>query len=365
MSDTILVTGAAGFIGCRVTEILSATGWANVRAGVRRWSSAARLGRMTVPMIPCDVTDAGQVAAAMEGVSAVVHCAVGPPEVTVDGTRNVLAAAEASGVKRVVHLSTVDVYGGVDGTVNEACPIRRTGIPYGDSKVEAEEACREAMARGVPVTILRPSLVYGPFGANWTVMYADRLAGGEWYLPEQYCQGSCNLLYVDDLVQAILLAISNDAAIGEVFNVNGPGPQTWLEYFRALNDAMGLPPLRPAGPARSRLRASAMMPVRRAAKTVLKHFRKPVMGLAAKSIVVKEAMRGVERMIRQTPATKEFGLYGRTVVYDATRATEVLGYHPEFAMTDGVALTGAWLRHHGYGPQADVTIEPAPEAAVR
>ena len=94
--DTILVTGAGGFIGCRVVEFLHLSGWASPRAGVRRWSSAARLGRLPVDIIQCNVTDPAQVATAVEGVDAIVHCAVGDRSVTVDGTRNLLEAAQRS-----------------------------------------------------------------------------------------------------------------------------------------------------------------------------------------------------------------------------------------------------------------------------
>ena len=108
---TILVTGAGGFLGGRVCEILDGGGVASVRAGVRRWSSAARVGRLPVEIVTCDVRDLVQVERAVAGATAVVHCAVGDRAVTVDGTRNVLEASARHGVKRVVHISTIAVYG--------------------------------------------------------------------------------------------------------------------------------------------------------------------------------------------------------------------------------------------------------------
>lgn len=351
MSDrTVLITGAGGFIGGRVAEVFHSSGWAHVRAGVRRWSSAARLGRLPIDIVPCDVTDAQQVHAAMVGVDAVVHCAVGDPEVTVEGTRTVLVAAQELGVEHVVHLSTIDVYGPVSGTVTEATPVARTGSAYGDSKVDAEEVCREFIAAGLPLTVLRPTLVYGPFSANWTMLYAERLASGSWFLPEAFCRGRCNLIYVDDLVQAIARAIVTPGAVGEFLNVTGPDDVTWHEYFTALNDALGLPSLRASSPVHSQLRARLMMPTRKLAKFLLTHFRGPIMSLGQSSVLAKSAMRRVEGMIRKTPVPTEFERYGQTTGYDASRAVAALGYQPQVTMATGVELSAHWLRHHGFGP---------------
>src|SRR5215510_9578874 len=96
----VLVTGAGGFIGGRAVEVLHATGHWQVVGGVRRWSSAARIGRFPVEITLCNVTSPASVRAAMAGVSHVVHCAVGGREVTVEGTRTVLEAARAAGVQR-------------------------------------------------------------------------------------------------------------------------------------------------------------------------------------------------------------------------------------------------------------------------
>ena len=83
---TILVTGASGFIGGRIVEILHTSGSATVRAGIRRWSAAARVGRLPVDLVRCDITSPVEVAGALDGVTHLIHCAVGDRTVTVDGT---------------------------------------------------------------------------------------------------------------------------------------------------------------------------------------------------------------------------------------------------------------------------------------
>ena len=343
----VVVTGAGGFIGGRVVEVLHALGVAEVRGVVRRWSTAARIGRLPVEIVQADLTDGAQAAAALSGADAVVHCAVGDRRATVEGTRCVLTAALEGGVRQVVHLSTIDVYGTATGEVTEDAPLVHTGAAYGDSKIEAEEACRSFQARGLPTTILRPTIVYGPFSGLWTLEFAERLQAGSWMLGQEDSAGTCNLVYVDDVVGAVLQALRHPGR-GEAFNVNGPNRMTWFEYFRALNDAMGLPPLAAAPRARVHILAAAMMPVRRTAKWLLRRFPGLVMGVYQRSALAKRLMRGAESAIRQTPTPGEFRLYGRVVSFPTGKAARMLGYQPAFPSADGIDLSVRWLAHHGF-----------------
>ena len=205
IKDTILVTGAGGFIGGSLVEAIYLSEFANVRAGVRRWSSAARVARFPIDIVLCDIMQPNQVAKAMEGVKAVVHCAYNDSrEVIVQGTQNMLEAAQRSGVKRFVYLSTAEVYGtDVSGQIDEMFPYQYTGREYTDSKIEAEKLCWEFYGKGLPLTILRPSIVYGPFSKSWLVRMAQRLLSGKWGMFENYGDGNCNLVYVDDLVSPL------------------------------------------------------------------------------------------------------------------------------------------------------------------
>jgi nucleoside-diphosphate-sugar epimerase len=347
----VLVTGAGGFIGGRVVEVLHASGPYDVRAGVRRWSSAARVGRLPVDIVLCDITDPEQVAAALHGVDMVVHCAVGDRATTVGGTEKVLHAALRAGVERVVHLSTIDVYGDRTGELHEEIPLTYSGKAYGDAKIDAEKVCADYAARGLPVVILRPTIVYGPFSELWTVEFAQRFRLGTWLLPKEDCQGTCNLVYVDDVVAAILRSFESDQAPGHVFNINGGEAITWDEYFRALNDAMGLPPLAVTRPSRARLSTAAVAPIRVAGKFVLTRFAAPVTAAYKRFPVVKRAMKFAEGVVRKTPSTAEFHMYGKVVRFPTHRAERILGYQPAFPVRDGIELSAAWLRHHGHSPQ--------------
>jgi nucleoside-diphosphate-sugar epimerase len=344
----ILVTGAGGFIGGRVVEVLHTLGVGDVRAALRRWGSGARIGRFPVELAKVDIRDRGEAAAALEGVTHVVHCAVGDRSTTVEGTRVLLEEALRRGVQRVVHLSTIDVYGTPEGTVDESLPTVRTGRPYGDMKIEAEEVCRDLAGRGLPVTMLRPSLVHGPFSATWTVVFAQRLQSRPWLIAEADARGTCNLVYVDDLVGAIIAALDAPVASGEAFNINGPERPSWNEYFHALNDAMGLPALAIQPQARTRLSALAIQPMRKTAKMVLKRFQPQITALYQRSDLARVAMKKAEHLIRTTPAPAEFVVYSRQTSFATDKAERMLGYRPLFPLARALPLTAAWLKHSGF-----------------
>jgi nucleoside-diphosphate-sugar epimerase len=344
----ILVTGAGGFIGGRVVEVLHGLPGAPVRAAVRRWSSAARIGRLPVDIALCDITDAAQVGRAMEGVGGVVHCAYGDRRTTVEGTRTILQAALDAGVSRVVHLSTMDVYGDVEGDVAEDAPLRKSGALYRDSKIDAELLCREFADRGLSVSILRPTIVYGPFSRVWTVEFAERLLGGGVFPSRDDCQGTCNLLYVDDLVAAILLALVKPHAAGEAFNVNGEERLTWWQYLNDLRGAMDREPLRSGRPWARRLRSAALSPLRTLARKTLNRFEAPIMALYRSNRIAQRVMRRAEQVIRRLPSAGEDRLLRRKVFLPVDKAKSLLGYGSRFPASRGLALSAAWLRHHGF-----------------
>ena len=91
-----------------------------------------------------------------------------------------------------------------------------------------------------------------------------------------------------------------------------------------------------------------MAPVRASAKFLLAHCGDMIKALYDRYAIAKTVMRFAERTIKKTPSMGEFGLLGRTASFPTTKAETQLGYAPKFSMTDGIALSVAWLRHHGY-----------------
>ena len=343
---SVFVTGAAGFIGGRLVECLHFLGRDRVRAGIRSWSSSARIARLPVAKVPCDVMLKQQVHHALDESMIVVHCALGSKETIIDGTRNVLDVALQHQVERVIYLSSVEVYGNVQGEVQETSPYQYAVSEYGDSKIEAEKLCWAYSERGLPVTILRPTVVYGPFSKLWTVALAERLQSGKWGTLSGHGEGKCNLLYVDDLVNAISLAIDCPSAVGHAFNISGPEVTTWNQYFQRLNTAIGLPELPEMSRTDPRISSTAMQPIRGIAKYLLHHFGDSIMKVYERFHIAKRMMKFAEESIRMTPTPAELAIYSRDAIYTTTKARNVFGYVPATTVDFGLQMTVLWLQHH-------------------
>ena len=344
----ILVTGASGFIGAWIVETLYLRGYTRVRAGIRSWTSAARLARFPVDICLCDVMDNAQLAAASEGVNIIIHCAKGSRMVNVEGTRNVIDQARTLGISRLVHLSTAEVYGEPCGVIDETAPLKPRGDEYADSKIEAEKLCWESIARGVPITILRPSIVYGPFCEWWTVRFAERLQSGNWGIFKGVGEGFCNLVYVSDLVSAVLIAAENEAAIGEAFNINGPERLTWNDYFKEFNKALELPDLQEIQPSDLKMKSIFMEQIRRIGYLMLDHYRDPIMKLYQRVASFKKLVKLTQTSVRTTPIPSELRLFNRSAIYSSQKAEERLGFRSQFDLVRGLQLSVSWLEHLGY-----------------
>lgn len=245
----VLITGATGFIGCRAAEILSArSGW-QLRALVHRPASASRLARLPVELVQADLRSPAELLRVVADCDAVVHCAIGTEygndraifEVTVGGTRNLLEAARAEGVSRFVHISSIGVHGdGVQGIIDESTPVRPgRRDTYGQSKAQAEGLVLRAAKKGLSAIVLRPTCVYGPFGATFITRPVEYLVRNALVLAGS-ADTSSNTVFVDNLVEAIVLALEAPAELtGEVFTINDGEPLTWGEFYGYFAEALG------------------------------------------------------------------------------------------------------------------------------
>ncbi len=350
----VLVTGAAGFLGARVVEAMHLSGFATPVPTIRHWTRAARIARFGSDVfdeiVLCDILDPKQVKEAVADVDAIVHCASsGDREVIVNGTRNLLEAASKRRLRRFVYLSTAEVYGAnVSGIIDEDTPTPTdSGRLYGDAKAEAEQLCRSYLSRGVAATILRPSLIYGPFGKSWTADIAKRLQSGKWGRFDDFGEGLANLVYVDDLVDAIRLSLSREEAAGETFNVNGPDRLTWNDYFEQFNAALELPTLPRISAGESRRRTFVMDRVGQLSNLVRSRFEDKLMEIYLRKGWAGDLMKRLKARLDATPSGGELNeLFSRSAIYDDARIRHKLGYSPKFHIEDGLRMSIAWLRHH-------------------
>lgn len=244
----ILLTGGTGFIGSRLVERLVLEEHAKARVLVHHPASAARVARLPIEMIGGDVLNPADVQRAAEGCEIIFHCAYGttPNETTqrlvnVEGTRNVLDAGLRARAKRIVHFSTLLVYGvTADGDLDETACRQSFRNTYSDSKLEAERLAFDYIRQHqLPVVILQPTAVYGPFAVQWTLHVLEKMKSGRLILINGG-DGLRNAVYIDDLVSAALLAAVKKEAPGEAFLISGDPPVTWREFYRGYEQMLGL-----------------------------------------------------------------------------------------------------------------------------
>jgi nucleoside-diphosphate-sugar epimerase len=212
---TVLITGAAGFIGRTLAERLREGG-----ATVRGADFAAD---PELDIAAGDVGSAGPWQEQAAGCDTVIHTAaivsnaasIGDAwRVNVLGTRNALDAAVAAGARRFVHFSSVRAFGdtGFPDGVDERWPVRPDGHTYVDTKIASEQVVLQAHAAGeIECTVIRPGDVYGPGSRPWTVLPVEAIAAGRFFLPAMG-RGVHSPIFVDDLAAGVLAAARADAA---------------------------------------------------------------------------------------------------------------------------------------------------------
>src|SRR5262249_26534345 len=232
------------------------------------------------------------------------------------------------------------------GMVSETTPIKPT-TPYGIAKAEAERSCQKYSDQGVPIVILRPSNIYGPFSETWTVSYAERLQSRRWGTLGDRGEGTCNLVHVSDVVRAIALSMKQPSAIGQNFNISGDEPITWNRYFELFNRVLGLPELDLINPNVARGRAIITQPIRATGKYMLKNHRDALVWLCNHSNQFKTLLKKMEERLKSTANLDDMRWYQLKVTYSIEKARQLLSYAPEVALEEGLLECRAWLQHSG------------------
>ncbi len=326
-----LVTGATGFIGGHLARRLQLEEGVHVRALVRSPAKAAPLAALGVEIVQGDITDPQAVQRAMQDMALVFHAAAWADEqgdrdavwaVNVEGTRHMVEAALAQGVDRFIHISSCAVYGSPQRLhIDESTPTRKTGRVYHDSKVAAEEVVFAAHARGLPVVVPRPSQVYGPGSPQFTLRVLDAVKNGKVILVD----GGRHFfkpIYIDNLIDALVLCAKVDEAVGQALNITDGGPVPWREFFMAYGRMVGVT-----------------------------DFPSVPYPLAYAYALFKEGMSKLtgKRSSINREVIKTFRSHNS---FSNARAREVLGWEPRVDFEEGMRRTEAWLREQGLLPSS-------------
>ena len=253
MAETVLVTGACGFIAPYIIEELLAKGY-SVRATDLPDADFSGVNPLACDIATADLLRKEQAASVMKGVDRVVHTAarmnyyldrasyeLANYHVTV----NACEAALDAGVKRFVHFSTCDTYGPPQySPVDEAHRQSPLNL-YAITKLFGERAALRCHAeKGLPVSVIRPTAVYGPkcvyiMGLFLAVPIMLRELGVKVMpLPKEGFLG--NMVHVEDIAGATVFVMEQDAAIGEAYNVSDDSSMPAGELIETILDSIGV-----------------------------------------------------------------------------------------------------------------------------
>lgn len=326
---TILVTGATGFLGSALTLALIRQQQQEIRVLVRDERKAREQFGDAVHIVRGEITDAARVQEAVQGVTTVYHL-VGRlyhpsvptalyRETHVEGTRILLNICKDQGqLQRIVHCSTTGVHG-VTGRkpAAEDASFAPTN-PYEVTKLEGELLALNAYKEyGLPVSVIRPGLVYGPGDLHLLGFFASikkgrpcLIAGGKALI---------HPVYIDDMTNAFLLSAERPEAIGHSYNIAGEQPVSFKTLATAIAHSLG------------RELPQGDIPLWLA-------------NLASDLFAVVPGMQGERAPL--TRSRVKFLTMSR--VYAIDRAGTELGYVPHTSLDEGMRRTAAWYQKHGY-----------------
>jgi nucleoside-diphosphate-sugar epimerase len=313
------ISGGAGFLGLHLSRRLVADGHA-VRTLDLAPLDEPDLER-SVEDLRGDVRSVRDVRRLVEGADVLVHAAAALPiqasrdsirSVNVGGTATLLAAAAEAGVGRVVLVSSTAVYGVPKvHPIAENAPLVGVGW-YGESKIEAEEVTRDFGRRGLEYTIVRPKTFIGPERLGVFEILFDWICEDRRIYMLGTGENRYQLLAVEDLVDAILLAAERAEAVGETVNVGAGDFGTVRSDLQDLIDHAG---------SSSRLTAVPARPA-------------------------EIALRTLELLHVSPLAEWHYKTAHRDSFVDVGKAERLLGWQPRFSNAEALCRTYDWYLGH-------------------
>jgi nucleoside-diphosphate-sugar epimerase len=325
----VLVTGASGFLGSHVAEQLASQGH-TVRALVRKTSNKKFLETLKgIEFAEGSVEDADKVDDAVKGVDAIVHSAGLVKARSIDeffltnvnGTTNLLTAAKrfAPKLKRFVFISSLAAVGpSPDGDPVETDREPNPVTHYGRSKLAAEHQVRAAKDE-LPVTIIRPPLIYGPRD-NETFAFFQSVSRG--VLPVLGDgTNTLSVIYASDAASACVRAIVADVPSGSTFFVDDGEVYVWKDALADVERAVGK---------RAFVRVGLPLAVIRTAALFTEAYGR---------------MRNQAVMLTRDKVNE---LMQKHWVCSSHDTRKMLGWRPEVSWREGTERAAKWYRDEGW-----------------
>lgn len=322
---TILVTGAGGFIGKSIVAKAQTLGYKVRGLEINTERADQVRSQYGIEVIVGSILDRNTRATALNKVDIVVHTAAitkesGPVEefrkTNVEGSYQLADDARRGKVKTFIHLSSVMVYGfHYLPYVTEMGILDGSGSSYAQTKIEGEHALLPL--NNPPkfgIIILRPGDVYGPGSEPWVTRPLQVMDRGLFALPNDG-EGMINLTYIDNLADAIFLAIEKKV-YGEIINITDGKAITWKQYFTDLARIAG----------RGKPRSLPYILVKGLVQ-ISSPFLKWILGESPLS------PEGIDWIMRPHPVSTE-------------KAKKLLGFKPEVDYEEGMRRTENWIRQN-------------------
>jgi nucleoside-diphosphate-sugar epimerase len=315
LSGVDLVTGGAGYFGSLLVRRLVADGRRVRILDVNRPDDSPP----GVESIQGDIRDAAAVARACAGVATVYHNVAQVPlakdrelfwTVNQGGTRTLLDACRAAGVKKVVHTSSSAVFGAPDRNPVTEETQPRPGEDYGRAKLAAEELCREAVARGLDVSIIRPRTIMGHGRLGIMQILFEWVRQGRNIPVLGRGDNLYQFVHADDLADACVRAAARPGA--ETFNIGA-------ERFSSMRDTL---------------------------EALVRHAGT---GSRVVSVPIKPAlamMKLTSRLGLSPLGAYHSLMYGRAMYFDVSKAKSLLGYSARFSNEEMFRDSYDWYLAH-------------------
>jgi nucleoside-diphosphate-sugar epimerase len=338
-SKTVLVTGAAGFVGSYVVREFLEEGY-EVRAFIRGTSGLAQLSRVlgvtedglasvkNLSFAVGDITDIQSLDAAMGGVEKVIHIAALFREakhgeemyrlVNIEGTRNVVLAAERASVQKVVHCSTVGVHSHIPNPPAREDEDYRPGDIYQETKCEGEKVALEFFRTNrLDGVVIRPAMIWGPGDARTLKLFKGILKGTFPFIG--WGRTQLHWVSVLDLARAFRLAAEKEVPSGEVFIIAGKSPILLKELLSKIAHTLGRTP--------PKLRLPAFP-----------------FQLAGSLCEILYRPLGIEPPLHR----RRVDFFTKTRSFSTEKATRLLQYEPRGSIDDEIREIVQWYEQHNW-----------------